>query len=337
MHPIDTGKASSPAFTFGYRNEELKDEKVNFPGPGSYNPPVVINTSPRHPLSKKFESFGSLTERYAKKILLGPGPGSYEIIPKIPLQGYSFGSADKSKAMLLKHILETPPPYSLDRSITTNSPKYSFGHKLTSGNASKKEEVAGSIFYDHQQSFEKAIEKKIAFGFGKADRSPKVKGFQLPGPGTYKGHLFDSIQSPQGNRGAKFTKGPRPKMYIDDHQPGPGAYTPRLIQPDGSNVLFSNAPRVTDHVSEDGPGPKYDVRGIKESKLGTIMPKGERFFEPAVKLPSPDTYSPRMIIRHSPLPSIGKSQRFKPRKDLEFLPGPGQYFADNMFSNLKKG
>jgi hypothetical protein len=286
-------KLEKPSYKFGNEKRDGLNNTMRLPGPGTYNIVNEFGTNTSKRPSTPIYSFG-LEKRAKNTGNMTPGPGNYELKPRIGVEGkkitistYRPASACVSKS----NMTPGPGAYEFSLKHRPNTPSYRIGSAKRDADPIQRELMAvpASNTYSPRIS-DKQNQPQWKFGTG--NRPPLALIEKVPGPGSYNTSKVIGDQAP------KYTL--RPKTAVTDaltKTPGPGSY-----ESDKVEQIRPKSPtwRIGTSKKDDGykelqrrgvPGP-----GMYESKTGFGGPQyrfgnEKRSFYKKNEVPGPGQYS----------------------------------------------
>ena len=256
-----------------------------------------------------------------------PGPGQYNsgLTHKQASPSWKLGTAGRS----VDHKNETPGPgsYNSPGKISTQTPKYGFGHKPTSNNISY---TPGPGSYDGT-GLRGYDQKSPSYSF--RVKTPNVgDNNRAPGPGAYDQNSRIRNQNSPAFRMGTSKRG---ELYNSAAVPGPGSYSTRpqsaYGRDSGPKYGFGTSGKNgnLDQMSKTLPGPgSYAFKGDFESpgKGTSMVPRRpESALVSASRSPGPGAYNPSLSSKNqAPAYRMGSASR-DGLGGKSSTPGPGNY------------
>jgi len=229
------------------KKEDAKKNKIETPGPGSYNPQKPNRT---YNYSMGNKTIGLAGEKSLTQI----GPGQYD--PSHPAWAANTYSIGKGRREELKKSTAVPGPGTYDQRSQSEAPQYRFG----TGSRTKRgynEEIPGPGSYeipDLVAELKSKMAKTIvprrplpanhsdapgpgayqprvtsstpSFSIGNGNRSNFVKAKSIPAPWDY-----NPSNPSHTTRNPKIGTGSRPPISRTNAVPGPGEYDVKTMSP----------------------------------------------------------------------------------------------------------
>jgi len=211
-------KLVKPSYKFGNEKRDALNNTMKQPGPGAYD---IVNefglNSAKRPASAQY-TFGR-EKRDKRDGCSTPGPGNYEIKPRIGVEGkkITISTWRPSSATVRNHV---PGPGAYESSLKhrPSTPSYRIGSAKRGADPIQRELMAVPASNTYSPTIaDKRSQPQWRFGTGL--RPPLALFEKVPGPGSYE------TTKGLGANAPKYTLRPKTANLEDKTKtPGPGQY-----------------------------------------------------------------------------------------------------------------
>lgn len=315
-------KHAAVAWSFSKSSSKGFSENNKLPGPGSYSYGDLSFYKTKAPHWKLGTAKRSNSFKYNS-----PGPGNYEIKPKLgdapkytirPKTGTNFNLRNK----------EFPGPGNYNPDVQKKN-DYKFSMRIRPNSATALMNNPGPGAYNLRKIDSDLLKPNAPkFGSEQKHKDPAFTYLKSPAPGTYN---YD--RSNVTNAAPKFSFGKENRGTNSRVQsPGPGQYEAKPIMGKDGPKLSMSFYRPLSAAPKTSPGPGAYEPTLKnknkspEYKIGTS--KREIVDKETRLKPGPGSYMPdkvEYVKEKQPQWKFGSEQRGNMNKSLMNNPGPGNY------------